>query len=66
MSGPTDDRWQLQSRRSRSMDETVDRERRVLWRAFQHGTLNEEEFVSTLDRLESDTVLQSHLSRDRP
>jgi hypothetical protein len=26
--------------------------RRVLWRAFQHGALSEDEFASTLERLE--------------
>ena len=41
----------LQSRGSRPFDGRVDAARRVLWRAFQHGTLNEEEFASTLDRL---------------
>jgi hypothetical protein len=30
----------------------VDEVRRVLWRAFQHGALSEDEFASTLDRLE--------------
>jgi hypothetical protein len=41
----------LQSRGSRPFDGRVDEARRVLWRAFEHGTLNEEEFASTLDRL---------------
>lgn len=35
------------------MDGAVDEARRVLWRAFQYGTLNEDELASTLDRLES-------------
>ena len=43
----------LQGRRNRSVDnEKVDEVRRVLWRAFQHGGLTEEEFASTLERLE--------------
>ena len=43
----------LLGRRSRLIDyQKVDEARRVLWRAFQRGTLSEEEFVSTLDRLE--------------
>ena len=33
----------------------VDEVRRVLWRAFQHGTLSEDEFASTLDRLDFGT-----------
>ena len=32
--------------------EQIDEARRVLWRAFQHGTLSEDEFARTLDRLE--------------
>jgi hypothetical protein len=36
----------LQSRGSRPFDSRVDEARRVLWRTFQHGTLNEEEFAS--------------------
>ena len=45
---PTDDRFPaVQSRRSRPINEA----RRVLWRAFQHGGLSEEEFASTVDRL---------------
>ena len=40
----------------------VDEVRRVLWRAFQHGALSEDEFASTLDRLEFTTsVPEPHL-----
>jgi hypothetical protein len=46
----------LQSRR-RPIDGAIDEARRVLWRAFQHGTLNEEEFASTLERLESGSAV---------
>ena len=43
----------LKDGRTRSIDDQkVDEVRRVLWRAFQHGALSEEEFASTLDRLE--------------
>jgi hypothetical protein len=41
----------LQGRR-RSIDRKVDEVRRVLWRAFQHGDLTDDEFATTLDRLE--------------
>ena len=42
----------LQGHRSRLIDyQKVDEVRRVLWRAFQDGTLSEEEFASTLERL---------------
>jgi hypothetical protein len=34
----------------------VDEVRRVLWRAYQHGALSEDEFASTLDRLEFATT----------
>ena len=37
---------------TRPIDGAVDEARRVLWQAFQRGTLNEEEFVRTLERLE--------------
>jgi hypothetical protein len=55
----------LQSRRSRPIDGAVDEARRLLWRAYQHGTLNEEEFASTLERLDfnwgfQDTSSQEH------
>jgi hypothetical protein len=36
------------------MNNNVDQARRALWRAFQRGTMSEEEFVATLDRLEFD------------
>src|ERR1700737_1887833 len=43
----------LQSRRTRSTDDQkLDEVRRVLWHAFQHETLSEEELASTLERLE--------------
>jgi uncharacterized membrane protein YjjP (DUF1212 family) len=43
----------LQTRRNRSIDyQKVDEVRRVLWRAFQHGALSEDEFARTLERLE--------------
>jgi hypothetical protein len=46
----------LQSRRSQVIDDQkVDEVRRMLWRAFQHGGLTEEEFASTLERLEFST-----------
>jgi hypothetical protein len=44
----------LLGHRSRLIDaRKVDEVRRVLWRAFQRGTLSEEELTSTLDRLEN-------------
>jgi len=54
----------LQRRRNPSIDDQkVDEVRRVLWRAFQHGTLSEEELASTLDRLEFATrVLEPTLA----
>ena len=43
----------LQGRRHQVIDDQkVDQVRRVLWRAFQRGGLSEEEFASTLERLE--------------
>jgi len=43
----------LKGRRNRSLDDQkVDAVRRILWDAFQHGGLSEEEFASTLERLE--------------
>jgi hypothetical protein len=42
----------LQRRRHSSIDRHVDEARRVLWRAFQRGALSEDEFASTLERLE--------------
>ncbi|MDQ6672382.1 MAG: hypothetical protein M3069_16835 [Chloroflexota bacterium] len=53
----------LKGGRSRSIDDQkVDEARRVLWRAFQQGGLSEEEFASTLDRLEfSTTALEPNL-----
>ena len=41
----------LLSRASRPLDRGSDAARRVLWRAFQRGTLNEDELASSLDRL---------------
>jgi hypothetical protein len=42
----------LRGRLSQRVDHKVDEARRVLWRAFQHGTLSEEELARTLDRIE--------------
>ena len=43
----------LQGRTNRLIDnQRLDEVRRVLWRAFQHGSLSEEEFASTMERLE--------------
>lgn len=43
----------LNGGRRRSINtQKVDEVRRVLWRAFRDGTLSEEEFASTLERLE--------------
>ena len=43
----------LNGGRSRLIDnQKVDEVRRVLWRAFQHGALSEQEFADTLERLE--------------
>ena len=53
MDEATDDRFPaLRARRSDSMTQEVDRTRRALWRAFQQGDLNEEEFARTLQQLE--------------
>jgi hypothetical protein len=49
---PVEDRFPALLSRRRPIDAAVDRARRVLWRAYQRGTLNEEEFASTLERLE--------------
>jgi hypothetical protein len=45
----------LQRRQGRPIDHNADEARRILWRAYQHGTLTEEELARTLDRLEFDT-----------
>ena len=42
----------VKGRRSAVIDQRVDQARRLLWRAYQAGRLSEEEFASTLDRLE--------------
>ena len=56
----------LQERRTRSVDiHKVDEVRRILWRAFQHGGLSEEEFASTLDRLDFESKLLEP-GRDAP
>ncbi len=54
----------LRGRTQQPVDlQRVDHVRRVLWRAFKHGALSEEEFASTLDRLEFTTsVLEPTLS----
>ena len=44
----------LQYRKQRTLAPGVERTRRELWRAFQRGSLSEEEFTRTLDRLEFD------------
>jgi hypothetical protein len=49
---PTDDRFPALRGLRRHIDGAVDKARRVLWRAFQLGAVNEEEFASILDRLE--------------
>ena len=53
----------LQGRRNRLVDtQKADEVRRVLRRAFQHGSLSEEEFATTLERLGLDpTVLEPSL-----
>jgi hypothetical protein len=60
--GPMNDQFPvLQGDRRRLIDaQKVDEApRRVLWRAFQHGALSEDEFASALDRLEfATTVLE--------
>ena len=49
----------LQGRRSRLLnDQKLDEVRRFLWRAFQHGSLTEEELASTLERLGSAVSVQ--------
>jgi hypothetical protein len=51
----------LRGRRSRLLnDRKLDELRRVLWRAFQHGSLTEEELASTLERLEFAVSEQEH------
>ena len=52
MDDAIEDRFPALKSRRKPMDGAVDEARRVLWRAFQRGDLNEEEFASTLDRLE--------------
>ena len=42
----------LRGRTSAHVDEHGDRVRRELWRAYQAGKLSEDEFASTLDRLD--------------
>jgi hypothetical protein len=56
----------LQGRRNRLVDnQKVDEVRRLLWRAFQHGHLSEEEFASTLERLKFSTRMLEP-TRDSP
>ena len=58
----------LQDRRNRLVDDQkADEVRRVLWRAFQHGSLSEEEFASALENVEFESrVLEPTLnSRSR-
>ena len=48
-----DDHYPALKHRPRGLiDKSVDEARRVLWRAYQHGSLSEDEFVSTLDRID--------------
>jgi hypothetical protein len=42
----------LRLRIRRTIDHQFDEARRVLWRAYQHGTLTEDELARTLDRLD--------------
>ena len=50
----TDDHYPaLKARRSGLIDQRVDEARRVLWRAYQHGSLSEDELASTLERIDS-------------
>jgi hypothetical protein len=42
----------LKLRKSGLIDQRADHARRELWRAYQQGRLSEEEFASTLDRLD--------------
>jgi hypothetical protein len=49
----------LQIRMNRLIDDQkIEEVRRVLWHAFQHGALSEEEFASTLERLECASSVQ--------
>ena len=43
----------LQARRGEPIDYHVDQARRRLWRAFQDGSLTEDELAITLDRLDA-------------
>ena len=56
----------LRGRRQQSIDDNVDQARRELWRAFQHGSLSEEELASTLDRLEFDRTSSQVGQEARP
>jgi hypothetical protein len=53
--GPVDHLPALRSRRAQSINGPLDQARRLLWRAFQHGELSEDEFARTLERLEPPT-----------
>jgi hypothetical protein len=41
-----------QERRSRPIDTNIDQARQAVRRAFQHGSISDEEFAVTLDRLD--------------
>jgi hypothetical protein len=60
--GPMNDQFPvLKGGRRRLINaQKVDEVRRVLWRAFQYGTLSEEEFARTLERLEFATSVLEH------
>jgi hypothetical protein len=53
--GPVDQLPALRARRAQSITGSLDQTRRLLWRAFQHGELSEDEFARTLERLEPPT-----------
>jgi hypothetical protein len=56
----------LQGRTRGRFDRNIDQARRELWRAFQRGGLSDEEFVSTLDRLEIGTHVMQPTSESVP
>ena len=49
----------LKGRSRQSFDPKADAARRELWRAFQRGSLSEEELARTLERLEFASTVQS-------
>ena len=56
----------LQRRTLGRLNRNIDLVRRELWHAFQRGGLSEEEFVSTLDRLEIGTHVMQPTSESVP